>query len=332
MLSHSAGFDNDLTTSPEPRLQAGEFAYAGAGYLFLGEIIEQTTGQGFAEHMNSVVLPELGMTRSQFGVRATAPLALPSIDAGLPFAIMITITALVGAPLLFAHALAGRLWRSHRNRTWRLARHLIAIFAVGCGAFALRFIFGESNWATLLLTSSTLLALGSATWLLVTRKPVAARAAGAMCATLFVALLVVRPAVPLVERSAHFLPAAGLRTTASDYARFLAHFVEQAEHDAFWAQMLAPQARANAENDWGLGVGLQNGETPTVWHWGVNYPGYQALAIANRETGDVAVILMNGGQLSFSPSGFRYSGLETSRLAIAHIVGGRHGAYWQGIQ
>ena len=98
------------------------------------------------------------------------------------------------------------------------------------------------------------------------------------------------------------------------------------------SQMLTPQVRASAENDWGLGVGLQRGGTATVWHWGVNFPGYQALAIANRETRDVVVILTNGGQLSFTPTGIRYSGLEASRSVIAHILGGRHGSYWHGIR
>lgn len=281
--------------------------------------------------MNSVVLPELGMLHSQFGRRENAPLALPSIDSGLPFAIMMTIAVLVGAPTLLVHGLAARLLRLRNQRIWRATRLLIVLLAIGCGLLGLFLIFGGPNWSTLALSACAMLALGSAAWVLAMRQRIMARVASVICASLFVGLLIARPALPLVERRASFLPAAGLRTTASDYARFLSHLIEVADRDAYWSQMLAPQVRANTENDWGLGVGLQRGETETVWHWGVNFPGYQALAIANRSTRDIVVILMNGGQLSFAPSGIRYSGLETSRSVIANIIGGRHGAYWQGI-
>lgn len=44
VLSHSAGFDNDLASAINPSQSAGEFAYAGGGYLFLGNIIEQIVG------------------------------------------------------------------------------------------------------------------------------------------------------------------------------------------------------------------------------------------------------------------------------------------------
>lgn len=331
VLSHTAGFDNNLTASIEPRTAPGRFAYAGGGYLFLGEIIAQTTRQSFVEHMNSVLLPELGMTNSQFSARANASLALPSIDAGLPFALMLTIVVLVSAPLLTAYALAARIWRSGDRPEWAAVRHLIAAIAIGCGAFAVHWILGAHNWAAL-LPAGVMFALGAGAWLLAARPAVAARIGAIVCATAFLGLLIARPAAPLVERRADFLPAAGLRTTASDYARFLSHIVEGAHTDAYLARMLGPQARVNPNYDWGLGVGLQRGETESVWHWGVNFPGYQALAIANRETGDVAVVLLNGGRLNISPSGLRYSGLEAARAAIADVQGGKHSAYWQGVQ
>lgn len=332
VLSHSAGFDNNLEADLKPSQTPGEFAYAGSGYLFLGEIIEQITAQTFAEHMNSVVLPELSMMHSQFGKSDNATLALPSIDGGLPFAMMMTIAAFVGAPMLLVHALAARLLHVRDQRIWRTIRILIVLFAIGCGLLGLFLIFGGPNWSTLALSVCATLVLGSAACALATRQIIIARVASVVCAAAFVGLLVTRPALPLVERRANFLPAAGLRTTASDYVRFLTHLLEEADRDSHLSQMLTPQVRASAENDWGLGVGLQRGGTATVWHWGVNFPGYQALAIANRETRDVVVILTNGGQLSFTPSGIRYSGLEASRSVIAHILGGRHGSYWHGIR
>ncbi|MBP6014739.1 MAG: beta-lactamase family protein [Alphaproteobacteria bacterium] len=332
VLSHSAGFDNNLTAALEPRASPGQFAYAGAGYLFLGKVIAQTTGQSFEQHMNSVVLPELQMTHSQFGSRDDAPLALPSIDAGLPFAILVFIATAVGAPILILHAMAARAWRSTPRFQFRLSRHIIAALAVASGAAGLHWLVGPQNWPPLTFAGCAMLALGAGAWLLAARPSLAARGGAVLCAAAFVGLSIVRPPVPIAERKAVFLPAAGLRTTASDYARFLTHILKKADADAQLSAMLTPQVRANADHDWGLGIGLQRGETRSVWHWGVNFPGYQALAVANRQTGDVAVVLLNGGHMSFAPSGIRYSGLEVARSAISAIEGGRHSAYWQGIQ
>jgi CubicO group peptidase (beta-lactamase class C family) len=329
VLSHSAGFDNDLTTVA-PGSPPGPFAYAGAGYLFLGEVIEQATGQTFADHMNTVVLPELGMSHSQFGAREGADLAWPSIDAGLPFAVMIVLATLLGVPLLLAHVLACRLFSWRDEAAWSAARVAIFITALVLGLLGLRFAFGAQNSLVLAASSLAILAPAVAAWLLATRPD--ARAYAAICAVLFALLLVIRPAAPLMEREPRFLPAAGLRTTATDYARFMAHVLRGAHAEPLLADMLSPQVEASADHDWGLGFGLQRGATQIVWHWGVNFPGYQALAIANPENGDVAVVLLNGGAMSFSPDGMRYGGLEAAREAIATIQGGRHSAYWQDVQ
>lgn len=330
VLSHSAGFNNDLT-SATPQREPGRFQYAGAGYLFLGDIIAETTGQSFVEHMNTVVLPELGMRDSQFGAREGADLALPSIDAGLAFALMIVIISVVAIPLFSMHALIRRLQSAGRSSRG-VARHVIAALSLGCGLAGLWFVFGARNWPILALSNLALLALAASAWELAGQAKLNSRIGALICAALVATTLVVRPALGLVERAPIFLPAAGLRTNAADYARFMAHVVRAARNDAILAQMIAVQAPVNSEQDWGLGLGLQRGETQSVWHWGVNFPGYQTLAVADRQSGDVVVILLNGGALSFSPSGLRYSGLEGAREVAADLLGGAHGVYWKNIQ
>lgn len=335
LLSHSAGFDNALDQAPEPRGEAGAFAYSGAGFLVAAEEIERVTGRSFQSHMNDVVLPMLAMTHSSFGAQSADgdAMALPSLEATLPAGAMFLIAAILGAPLLLVHAGVARLFRLNGS----IARKWVPL-ALTAAAFVASFyivhaMFGDDNRAVIgVICLSFLTVSGAAAWML-SAGGLARRFLGAVLALLLAAVFVVRPAMPLSEREAHFLPAAGLRTTPSDYALFLRELMNPRHIDpALIAEMLSPQVEVNQAYDWGLGVGLQRGEPRTIWHWGINFPGYQAFAAAWPETGDAVVIFLNGGALSVTPDGFRYAGLEAARDALIAVQGGRHGAYWQGVQ
>ena len=89
--------------------------------------------------------------------------------------------------------------------------------------------------------------------------------------------------------------------------------------------------QASADSDWGAGLGLQHSPEQAAWHWGVNFPGYQALAMRWPD-GDVAVVLINGGALAWSPSGLRYSGLEAAQTMIESFRGHRQGRLWRSIR
>jgi hypothetical protein len=95
--------------------------------------------------------------------------------------------------------------------------------------------------------------------------------------------------------------------------------------------MRVPQAAVSPAMGWTLGLGQRQGVDPALWHWGVNFPGYQALAIAWPD-GQVAVVLVNGGALSVSPSGLRYSGLELAQEAVTELRGADQGSLWRGVQ
>lgn len=92
--------------------------------------------------------------------------------------------------------------------------------------------------------------------------------------------------------------------------------------------MIRPQVEVNEHNDWGLGVGLQKGEEAVVWHWGVNYPGFQSLFVAWPEYNRGVVIFMNGGPMSLTFGSTRFQGLELARELVAQIMGGTHFGYW----
>lgn len=107
-------------------------------------------------------------------------------------------------------------------------------------------------------------------WTLADREA-AARAAG-------------KPAMPLF-----LLPnmAAGLWTTAGDYARFLA-FARR------YPALSAPTVRVKGTLHWGLGWGLEQDATRRfAWHWGAN-DGVANLFLLDLASGSGVVILTNG--------------------------------------
>ncbi|MBI1196569.1 MAG: serine hydrolase [Phenylobacterium sp.] len=330
-LSHTAGFDNALSDHPEPTGPAGRFAYAGAGFQFVGQAIEAATGQTFADHMNREVLPALGMTHSRFGGPQPADLARPSVDVALPFAVAALVAAVVGLPLLGGHAHFVRLARPRRRalRTWPPRLIVAAALAAGIGATAR--MAGPANPA-IAAAVAALVAVAGAAAILAARRGAWPKLSAAALALAVVATLALRPPLPMALRKPTALPAAGLITTPQDYARFLHELIDPQTIDpAIAAEMLKPLVRANATNAWGLGVGLQTQPQPAVWHWGLNYPGYQALAVAWPRTGDVMVVMTNGGAMSLAPGGYRQSGLELARGAVVAVEGGPQGTFWAGL-
>jgi CubicO group peptidase (beta-lactamase class C family) len=81
--------------------------------------------------------------------------------------------------------------------------------------------------------------------------------------------------------------AAGLWTTAGDYARFL-RFARR------YPDMSRPTVKVEGNVAWGLGWGLeQSGSTRFAWHWGAN-DGVANLFVLDLNSGDGLVVLTNG--------------------------------------
>lgn len=334
VLSHSAGFGNAMAGDPVPEGPAGRFRYAGDGYLFLGKAIEAATGQTFADYMNRVVLPELGMSDSSFGSSTVnaGSLAMPSIDLGLPFAMAALTSLVAGIVLHSALGVAGLIRRRQGKELGRGWRAMASTVAVGLGLAAIWKLFGATNLLVLGGACAAVFAgFAAAAWLFA-RPGAGMRILAGLLVCVLICLLALRPALPLVERRPMFLPAAGLRTTASDYARFLSVVLREARADPAIARMVDAQVRAGDQSDWGLGLGVARGAPRTAWHWGVNFPGYQSLAVANLETGQVTVVLMNGGSLSPGAGGMRYSGLERAQALVEDLEGRRLGPLWREVQ
>ncbi|WP_175518317.1 serine hydrolase [Sphingomonas sp. OK281] len=93
-----------------------------------------------------------------------------------------------------------------------------------------------------------------------------------------------KPAMPIF-----MMPnmAAGLWTTASDYARFLA-FAQR------YPALSTRTTRVKGTLDWGLGWGMESGgERRFAWHWGAN-DGVANLFVVDLASGAAVVVLTNG--------------------------------------
>lgn len=95
--------------------------------------------------------------------------------------------------------------------------------------------------------------------------------------------------------------AAGMYTTAGDYAKLMAAMMDPTENPGWLSassieEMLRPQISAGKGVSWGLGWGLMDTRHgPAFWHWG-NWAGlYQHLAVGLAETKRAVVVLTNSG-------------------------------------
>lgn len=328
VLSHSAGFDNRLPGDPEPEGLAGTFEYAGAGYLYLAQQIEAVTGQSFEDHMNTVVLPELGMTSSRFGRAAPGldALAMPALDVSFGFAMVALVAGLIAIPLLLIAFLVQLVFRKNSSKNRCVVAVAIAGLSIVCG-FALDFMMiGAANWSVMAPAIAALFAaliVAAVSW---KRGTMTMRALAGGLIIVTVSVLAVRPALPQSERRPSYLAAAGLRTTASDYARFM-HTVLNSDSEPVRA-MLQPAVSVSENNGWGPGFAVQTTGDQAIWHWGVNFPGYQAFTIGWVDQRDAMVVLNAGGAIAISPSGIRYSGLELAYDMIDATAGRLRGSYW----
>ncbi len=334
-LSHQAGFENSLGRPYEPAGPGGAFRYAGTGFLFVAEEIERVTGTPFGEYMNSVVLPELGMHASAFGASdgTDARLASPHISAVLPFANGLLAATLIVVPLAVVLTLVSWLARLDRDGAFmRWARRVVVAIGVLAVLAGPVLLLGPDKAGVTIASNAVLLALACLAAAGLWRGRPVSRGVGVVLGVVILAVLALRPPLPLPTRAPDYLAAAGLRTTASDYALFLSRIMAPESLDReLAAEMLAPQVEVNEDHDWGLGIGLQRGDPAVIWHWGVNYPGYQALAVGRPATGEAMVVLMNGGPVSLTLGGMRYTGLEAAREAVIAVLGGEHSGYWHGL-
>lgn len=118
--------------------------------------------------------------------------------------------------------------------------------------------------------------------------------------------------------------AAGLVTTAADYARFIIAVLDgKGLKRATWEQMLTPQVRVNPKYPpiaWGLGWGLETMEEGTwLWHWGDNGDA-KAYVTALLPKKDAVVYFADGANgLAFTKEILTDALGEIPHPALAHL-------------
>ena len=343
LLTHTSGLGADIRRSVH-RIETppgARFLHSGEGLDYLGYVLAAHGGAPFAETVAREVLRPLGMTAGgfaldagQFARMATghAPVWMPVALAGVPFvaAVLVALVLLSAAVRIVWHQprleLRHLLWALAAGGVaaalavletaglglafpilltaavfvvvavaaaamWRLAFHLIGFTRAREGTVVRRHEARTGLWRRIAL----LLGLATAAPLLILNVPVPLRAAG----------------------DVH--PAASLRTTAGDMARFAGELLAPRRlSPRLAAAMGAPQVEVGDGISWGLGIGIRERALPdggvqrTLWEAGAN-PGYRSLMVVSPADRTALVVLTNsqtGGAMTQVLAGHVFGGLD----------------------
>jgi CubicO group peptidase (beta-lactamase class C family) len=122
-----------------------------------------------------------------------------------------------------------------------------------------------------------------------------------------------------IHRYAHPAAAATLYTSIREYARFVTYLLAssptQHAHESAVSLMLKPSVSVGdvVPISWGLGVGLENTDDDLFFFQRENGPGFQALVIASRSSGNGVIIFTNSER-----------GLDAASDIVAAAIGGNH--------
>jgi len=328
------------------------FSYSAAGYLLSGDVIEQISQQSLADYLATQVLAPLGMTQSGYGdfpsdkTRMAKPHSSTSIPLRLISIAGVGISLVLVLLTWISRWLIGVIKKSPYKKSSYWWKRCIAIgFSI---ALILLIYFMRANAILYALVAVPVLVALFLSILLLSAKrdrQIAGQSnlfrKRSFRVTLGLVLMVLtifviwqnRP-LPIDFRGGSHASYAGLRATASDMALFLDELMAPTHIDEKLVQdMLQPQVQVNPHNAWGLGIGIQTqSKQKIIWHWGINYPGYQALMVGYPEHRLGIVVLMNGGVMLRRSGGFSGRGLELARNIVAEASGGEHHDYWIGIQ
>ncbi|HEX9893208.1 MAG TPA: serine hydrolase domain-containing protein [Gemmatimonadales bacterium] len=306
LLTHTSGLSNYLRDRTRRlRFTPGErYQYSGVGFMYLQQVLEQTTGQSFDSAMAGLVFDPLEMPSAWFG-RPRIGGAAATVHAALaqvlpPGGIMLGISA-IGAWILLIPvcAITRRRWR------FGLWHEIMAVLVAAPVAWWLLARLGGSVMALYFTAIAALAYLGpllvaAAVFAALRRASLALRlaAVGLVVAIGAGALFAGRAQpVPLPTwYSAEGNAAASLRSSIGDLARFAAELVDPALLDSTTTGLLRSRAvRADSGLWWGLGIAVSGPESePRLIHRGSN-PGVAALLVAVPSQRAAVVVVANAG-------------------------------------
>jgi CubicO group peptidase (beta-lactamase class C family) len=317
LLTHSSGLTNQVDpVSKNIAFPPGKtFSYSGVGFIYLQELIEQVTGRSLQEVARELVFQPLGMSLSSYVNDATVRPHLANghvrynwllSNVAVPFAVLLAGTSLV-------EVVIQRLRKGRWVLSWQMlaAAYVIAaglglaLAARLLGAGALKWLALSALWLGAVGVALVLLALAGR---LVIRRLPASQDEMQTGRDLTIVWIIIS-ALALLGLTAALtgpvprgLPAPAnaaysLRATAGDLARFLIELSDPWFLTVDLAtQMCRPQVTVNADNSWGLGIGIQHSHAgDAVWHGGDNAD-FHSMMVMYPAQGIGVVVLTNGDQ------------------------------------
>ena len=315
LLTHSSGLTNQVNpVSKSITFPPGKtFSYSGVGFIYLQELIEQVTGRSLQNVARESVFQPLGMSLSSYvndgavrGHLANGHVSYEWLlsNAAVPFGVIIVGVSLVAV-------VVRRLRKGRWGLSWKM---LVASYVIGAGlglsVGVLLLGGGTLKWLALdvlwLVAFGVALALLSVAGRLVIRRLPALQGKRRTQRGLTIvwistsALMLLWLTAALTGPLPKALPAPAnaaysLRATASDLARFLIELSDpRYMKEDLATEMCSPQVTVNADNSWGLGLGIQHSRWgDALWHGGDN-PDFHSLMVVYPEQGTGVVVLTNG--------------------------------------
>lgn len=306
LLSHTAGFSPNYELGVDKKIYTDPgtaFCYSGVGYIYLQNVIENSSGMNMEQAASKYVFEPLGMKNSTFeNVKTITPYM--SLSSAVLYSLLIFI-----ASFLLLLIIAGIIGKATKFRYFSFRSvFLFCFLAVGViNTVFLLFFFVSKVFVPFLIC---FIIMGIS--LLLTKKhpglfyacvPVIASVILILGFTLPVSIPVTNDLISKEPNCAYTF-----RSTCEDMSLFCGELMEKAKGpDGAFGDMFVPAVEIDGNNAWGLGIAIETadeGET-TYWHSGIN-PGFQSLFVLYPDENKYIVILTN------SDSGLDYS-KETAR-------------------
>jgi len=314
LLSHTSGLTNNVNPVGKSIVYPpGErFEYSGVGFIYLQEVMEQTTGKSLEQLAQELVFEPLEMDSSSYVVPQNM---MPRLANGhMNYGQFISLLAVVLALMFTLTLLVLLIIQRIRLGKFTLSGIMVGLaYLIAASITLVAVIYvgnGVSKWATLTALWLILFGGGMALLLLAGRKLIARlpgrwqepkpRAALLVLWSVISALALLFLTFALsgpVPRSPAGPPTAAfsLRTTAPDLAKFLLELTSPQHLDpALMAEMTSPQVQVENDQSWGLGMAiLHSSQGDLLWDDG-NNPDFHAWMGIDQGQRNGVVVLTNG--------------------------------------